>query len=359
MPAFSPGALGQDIKNFQMNDHETDRFGMTRDAAQGWELLSGRFPDFEELSTAVAAWDFDFVQLDAGDAPAVLTQVSGPGLLIQRFRFSRTYIQRGASPEGMRTFGLLESEGHDVQMFGDELKGSDLALFRANGEFDSVSRPGFGCLAISVDEGQVDEAFAAMDLPRGPGGEVTESGLLGVDPRALAQLRRRAATALDELEASPGGPSRTQLLEELSFELPMDLVSTIHSANGGTRQRASRIRDLALRRAVSIIEDRMHDPPTVRSLCQEVGVGWTVLVQAFREHFGVTPKTYVRAVRLNAVRGDLRVEPPEVAIADVANRWGFWHMGQFAADYRRLFGELPSETRGRVLRKGAGPIQSA
>jgi AraC family ethanolamine operon transcriptional activator len=33
-------------------------------------------------------------------------------------------------------------------------------------------------------------------------------------------------------------------------------------------------------------------------------------------------------------------------IADVANRWGFWHMGQFAADYRRQFGELPSETVG-------------
>jgi len=28
----------------------------------------------------------------------------------------------------------------------------------------------------------------------------------------------------------------------------------------------------------------------------------------------------------------------------VANAWGFWHMGQFARDYRRLFGELPSDT---------------
>jgi AraC family ethanolamine operon transcriptional activator len=31
-------------------------------------------------------------------------------------------------------------------------------------------------------------------------------------------------------------------------------------------------------------------------------------------------------------------------INEIANRWGFWHMSQFAADYRRFFGELPSET---------------
>jgi len=31
-------------------------------------------------------------------------------------------------------------------------------------------------------------------------------------------------------------------------------------------------------------------------------------------------------------------------IGTIANRCGFWHMGRFAADYRRLFGELPSET---------------
>jgi len=28
----------------------------------------------------------------------------------------------------------------------------------------------------------------------------------------------------------------------------------------------------------------------------------------------------------------------------MANRHGFWHMGQFAKDYKNLFGELPSQT---------------
>ena len=37
----------------------------------------------------------------------------------------------------------------------------------------------------------------------------------------------------------------------------------------------------------------------------------------------------------------------KMPIAEIANGWGFWHMGQFAADYRQHFGALPSETRGK------------
>jgi AraC family ethanolamine operon transcriptional activator len=33
-----------------------------------------------------------------------------------------------------------------------------------------------------------------------------------------------------------------------------------------------------------------------------------------------------------------------VTIQDIASHWGFWHLSQFAQDYRQLFGELPSDT---------------
>jgi AraC family ethanolamine operon transcriptional activator len=34
-----------------------------------------------------------------------------------------------------------------------------------------------------------------------------------------------------------------------------------------------------------------------------------------------------------------RADPATTEVSDVANDWGFWHLGWFAADYRRLFGE--------------------
>ena len=87
-------------------------------------------------------------------------------------------------------------------------------------------------------------------------------------------------------------------------------------------------------------------------MCQAAGVSWRTQDYAFRECFGVTPKAYLTALRLDGVRRELVPTDPPVKIADVANRWGFWHLGQFAADYRRQFGELPSET---LRRRGGGP----
>ncbi|MCP4898634.1 MAG: helix-turn-helix domain-containing protein [bacterium] len=52
--------------------------------------------------------------------------------------------------------------------------------------------------------------------------------------------------------------------------------------------------------------------------------------------------------RLDGVRKELLRSGAKLKIADTANNWGFWHVGQFAADYRRHFGELPSQTLDRV-----------
>ena len=54
---------------------------------------------------------------------------------------------------------------------------------------------------------------------------------------------------------------------------------------------------------------------------------------------------YLKRLRLNGVRRALqRAHKARTRIIDVATAWGFWHMGHFATDYRRMFGEAPSQT---------------
>jgi AraC family ethanolamine operon transcriptional activator len=63
------------------------------------------------------------------------------------------------------------------------------------------------------------------------------------------------------------------------------------------------------------------------------------------------PSQYLKFLRLNAVNHVLKSQPPEAEkISEIAERHGFWHMGHFSADYHRLFGETPQQTRARQAR---------
>jgi AraC-like DNA-binding protein len=71
------------------------------------------------------------------------------------------------------------------------------------------------------------------------------------------------------------------------------------------------------------------------------------LLRAFRIHRGTTPMKYVKQLRLeSAQRALLAAKTGTVTVTDVAMEHGFFQLGRFSADYRRVFGELPSETLG-------------
>ena len=127
-----------------------------------------------------------------------------------------------------------------------------------------------------------------------------------------------------------------------------DVFSALASAiaAGGAERAQSRggTRPNIVQSARALIQGGLDKPLTVTDLCEQLRVSPSTLRQSFLEHLGVSPQSYIKARRLNAVRALLREAPPDTRVSLVAGQFGFWHMGQFAADYRRQFGVLPSES---------------
>jgi AraC family ethanolamine operon transcriptional activator len=89
----------------------------------------------------------------------------------------------------------------------------------------------------------------------------------------------------------------------------------------------------------------MHRRIRLAEICDEFDVSERTLIYAFREINGLTPKAYLKTLRLNRFRHDLKgVDPRGETVRMVATRLGFVHLGELAADYGRLFGEPPSQT---------------
>jgi AraC family ethanolamine operon transcriptional activator len=83
----------------------------------------------------------------------------------------------------------------------------------------------------------------------------------------------------------------------------------------------------------------------VLDLCRELAVSERTLHYAFQEVRGLSPMAYFQTRRLNAVRLELKAATADTTtVREIAQRWGFWHTGELASAYRRLFGELPSQT---------------
>jgi len=93
------------------------------------------------------------------------------------------------------------------------------------------------------------------------------------------------------------------------------------------------------------MRSRIAEPITVADLCRELGVSRRTLQYSFQEVLGIKPVWFLRAMRLNGVRRELRGGAPGAGtVQDTAARWGFWHLGHFVTEYKQMFGELPSQT---------------
>jgi AraC family ethanolamine operon transcriptional activator len=108
-------------------------------------------------------------------------------------------------------------------------------------------------------------------------------------------------------------------------------------------QPSNRVR--VVRRAEDYMQAHLGKSLSVLDLCRELAVSERTLHYAFQAVRGLSPMAYFQANRLNAVRQELKAVPAGTAtVHEIAKRWGFFHTGEFAAAYQRLFGELPSQT---------------
>jgi AraC family ethanolamine operon transcriptional activator len=90
---------------------------------------------------------------------------------------------------------------------------------------------------------------------------------------------------------------------------------------------------------------RLNQPITLKDLCQALKTSSRPLYYGFQEVLGVSPMTYLKILRLHAVRQVLMAADSTCTkVESVVNQFGFWSFGHFGQDYKRMFGESPKAT---------------
>ena len=305
------------------------------------------FTDFDELSEAARQWDLDLRQLDRGAFHGELLQFGIAGAFVSDARFCRTLLQKGAPPSRLRTIGVPARRSVQFLWRGVPVTDKDLVIFPSGADLDCTSDADFHVYTCSFPEELLATISHTLDV-----GELDELRQDASVIRCHAPAIELVRTSLNQLStrirngASLDDP---ELIDHATRDVPSRLLSAISTSHGACSPATTQRRELALVRAEAFIERSAQENIDVRELCRISQVSQRTLEYTFVERFGITPKAFLKMHRLNSVRRELRAGDPNVVkVADIANRWGFWHLGQFAADYRTQFDELPSQTLRRV-----------
>jgi len=165
--------------------------------------------------------------------------------------------------------------------------------------------------------------------------------ILPAAPLPVASIRRFLRHFPRMLHNTPADGSQLKFWMDRTLpRLTARLLAAEHSSATDDRI-SSRLR--ILNRVEGFLEANIDAPIYIADLCVAAGVSERTLVNVFQQCFGLSPIRYLRVRRLHQVRRALRTsDPGTTSVSEIASLFGFWHFGRFAADFKTLFGQTPS-----------------
>src|ERR1700730_2259282 len=123
-------------------------------------------------------------------------------------------------------------------------------------------------------------------------------------------------------------------------------VATIAEIPSTRQSKPSRnLVEEAERLALADVDEPLH----ISALCRALAVSERTLRKAFHKIHGLPPCRLLRMLRLSqARRALLSADCTLVTVTEIATRFGFVELGRFSVEYRKVFGESPSQTLHRA-----------
>lgn len=305
---------------------------------------AGRFATDEAVAweVAVRPWDLLVDYRMAKGFAGKIHYLRVPGITLYRDEYKYEARLQGALPPNTFTIGIPINPNDDSRLWSKKAN-SNTVYTALPGPFYERIAAGQGHLVALVDFNRIDGCRLMNVVDRAPSTlpfEATSHSPVSIRTGAR-YLQRILDASLRHPEVLDNKASLSSIIDDLTECLDRLACSSV-DASGLTNQRGA---SLQLKRAL----DYVHcvDPfyLTVSELCAGAGVHERTLERAMRGSLGCTVREFLRRRRLHIARRLLLgAELHATKVTTVAFDLGFYDLGRFASDYRKLFGEKPSET---------------
>lgn len=310
--------------------------------------------DFDHLSSFFSSWQGRFEQLSTGTFRGTLRVVQTGMLRAVAVDFNQSILLRGRDTAGLCSVYPVDVHNAGCVWQRQRLSPGQLVVHGPDTESDHCSARQSKSMGLSLNGVELDKAANVL-LNTNVAATPRTWAALSVQPEANNAFTRDLRLLISRATTDP-----TLLLTAEGHRLEQECVRSLVAmlAPETTIRECLSLAGRAdlVRRAEEFMRAHLGDPIGAIDMCNELQVSDRTLRLAFQKKYHLGPMTYYRCLRLNAVRSRLKANQVQ-SIAALAQEFGFHHLGNFAGDYRRLFGEKPSQTL--HYRRGASALLHA
>jgi len=302
------------------------------------------FSDACEMAAAITDADAEYIALQSGEYRYRLSRCAIGSIHLQ-WALSGPHIVRAAIPRDRCALLFSLARPLASRYHGNPIGDNDVAVYAPSTECYGISEApvAWGLISTPKDDPLAERILGLLDLAGSAG--AARGPVMSLDAASMGSLR--ATIWLAELAAAqPSGQGKAAsraigdaVRTALARIAPQ---SAGHGRHNGTIHRRQQG---LIERVNQFVDAHLDTPIYTEDLCAAAQASQALLHEAFVAFFGMSPQRYLKRRRLSLVRRALLdAHDRATSVKTEALRFGFWHLGRFAADYHRCFGEHPGHT---------------
>jgi len=296
------------------------------------------FTDIDDFSSGIANGNIESQRLETGKYISNISITGTDRIIFSHLNSNRSVLQQGSGKIGSITILIPGNMDQDFYWKKQRLKGTQYGLLRSGMEHRSIIPPNFFAFAVSI---RIDHFLSVSQSLGYPNfyKEITKKEIIRVRIDEANIIHRNLISLFQSNEADK---------YFLEYNLLSLIISSFAKSMNLSSAPAPTSHGVYFKRAVDYINENLYLPIKLPELSREIGVSERNLRYIFNSQAGISPKRFIQNLKLNWVRKEMKYNLSGKGINDISSQMGFWHSGQFAADYKKLFNELPSATIGKL-----------
>ncbi|MBF7686290.1 helix-turn-helix domain-containing protein [Acinetobacter sp. B10A] len=277
-------------------------------------------------------WELSYNQISTGQFKSALDTLNFNNIDVYREYFSTSIFQQGAAKRHCLNIGLYVKNKTPIIWQGRNLQHNEIIAIMGSEELMLMTPEDSVCLGLSIPlsffEGDTKEKLCA-------GFKIQKQIEWAVYPKIETFIHTLLAHPM--LVATER--TRTQIQYDL-IELMIQSIDHQPEKMAVSTKKATCVVNTVIEYTKSHCDQLL----AISDLCMLTNTSRRTLQSCFEKMTGMSPALFLKYLRLNNVRKELSQMTENCSIGGVATHFGFWHLSQFAYDYKRLFLESPSDT---------------